>query len=116
MIPFTFAAKTMKSVGIAAMEMVLEVRRQFDKKPHLLDANSSEWTDYGACTAISADAPLKERIPAGILVIFVLLLTSTSSRAYAVSGLLVVSLIPSVQLAILMSNSGCTWDNAKKYI
>merc|ERR1712238_643813 len=41
MIPFAFAAMTMKSVGIAAMEMVMEVQRQFDEKPHLLDANPS---------------------------------------------------------------------------
>ena len=34
----------------------------------------------------------------------------------AVSGLLVGSLIASVQLAISMSNSGGAWDNAKKYI
>merc|ERR1712160_228143 len=37
MIPFAFAAMTMKSVGLAAMEMVNEVQRQFDEKPHLLD-------------------------------------------------------------------------------
>ena len=32
------------------------------------------------------------------------------------SGLLVGSLIASVQLAVSMSNSGGAWDNAKKYI
>merc|ERR1712232_1153047 len=37
MIPFAFAAMTMKSVGLAAMKMVMEVQRQFDEKPHLLD-------------------------------------------------------------------------------
>ena len=31
MIPFAFAAMTMKSVGVAAMEMVMEVQRQFDE-------------------------------------------------------------------------------------
>merc|ERR1712086_222040 len=53
MIPFAFAAMTMKSVGIAAMEMVMEVQRQFDEKPHLLDANPTERPDYDACIAIS---------------------------------------------------------------
>merc|ERR1712115_729094 len=42
MIPFAFAAMTMKSVGLAAMKMVLEVQRQFDEKPHLLDENPTE--------------------------------------------------------------------------
>merc|ERR1712071_278383 len=35
---------------------------------------------------------------------------------YAVSGLLVGSLVASIQLAISMSNSGGAWDNAKKFI
>merc|ERR1712220_20847 len=39
MIPFAFAAMTMRSVGLAAMEMVNEVQRQFDERPYLLDDN-----------------------------------------------------------------------------
>jgi len=116
MIPFAFAALTMKSVGVAAMEMVLEVQRQFDEKPHLLDANPTERPDYDACIAISTNASLKEMIPPGCLVIFTPLLTGIFFGVYAVSGLLVGSLIAAVQLAVSMSNSGGAWDNAKKYI
>jgi len=116
MIPFAFAAMTMKSVGVAAMEMVLEVQRQFDEKPHLLDANPTERPDYDACIAISTNASLKEMVPPGAMVIFTPLLTGIFFGVYAVSGLLVGSLIASVQLAISMSNSGGAWDNAKKYI
>jgi len=116
MIPFAFAAMTMKSVGVAAMQMVMEVQRQFDEKPHLLDANPTERPDYDACIAISTKASLREMIPPGILVIFTPLLTGIFFGVYAVSGLLVGSLIASVQLAISMSNSGGAWDNAKKYI
>lgn len=116
MIPFAFAAMTMKSVGIAAMEMVMEVQRQFDEKPHLLDANPSERPDYDACIGISTKASLKEMIPPGAMVILTPLLTGIFFGVYAVSGLLVGSLIASIQLAISMSNSGGAWDNAKKYI
>mmetsp|Transcript_9565 Transcript_9565/g.14825 ORF Transcript_9565/g.14825 Transcript_9565/m.14825 type:complete len:661 (+) Transcript_9565:863-2845(+) len=116
MIPFAFAAMTMKSVGIAAMEMVMEVQRQFDEKPHLLDANPTERPDYDACIAISTRASLKEMVPPGAMVIFTPLLTGLLFGVYAVSGLLVGSLVASVQLAISMSNSGGAWDNAKKYI
>merc|ERR1712238_388720 len=116
MIPFAFAAMTMKSVGVAAMEMVMEVQRQFDEKPHLLDANPTERPDYDACIAISTKASLKEMIPPGAMVILTPLLTGIFFGVYAVSGLLVGSLIASVQLAISMSNSGGAWDNAKKYI
>lgn len=116
MIPFAFAAMTMKSVGVAAMEMVLEVQRQFDEKPHLLDANPTERPDYDACIAISTKASLKEMVPPGAMVILTPLLTGIFFGVYAVSGLLVGSLVASVQLAISMSNSGGAWDNAKKYI
>jgi H+-translocating diphosphatase len=116
MIPFAFAAMTMKSVGLAAMEMVMEVQRQFDEKPHLLDANPTERPDYDACIAISTKASLKEMIPPGAMVIFTPLLTGLLFGVTAVSGLLVGSLVASVQLAISMSNSGGAWDNAKKYI
>jgi len=116
MIPFAFAAMTMKSVGLAAMEMVLEVQRQFDEKPHLLDANPTERPDYDACIAISTKASLKEMVPPGAMVIFTPLLTGILFGVFAVSGLLVGALIAAIQLAISMSNSGGAWDNAKKYI
>jgi H(+)-translocating pyrophosphatase len=116
MIPFAFAAMTMKSVGEAAMAMVMEVQRQFDEKPHLLDANPTERPDYDACIAISTEASLREMVPPGAMVIFTPLLTGILFGVTAVSGLLVGSLIASVQLAISMSNSGGAWDNAKKYI
>ena len=38
MLPYWFSAMTMKSVGVAAMEMVKEVKRQFDTIPGLLEA------------------------------------------------------------------------------
>merc|ERR1719491_1726481 len=116
MIPFAFAAMTMKSVGTAAMEMVMEVQRQFDEKPHLLDANPTERPDYDACIAISTQASLQEMVAPGALVIFTPLLVGIFFGVKAVSGLLVRSLVASVQLAVSMSNSGGAWDNAKKYI
>ncbi len=116
MIPFAFAAMTMKSVGVAAMEMVTEVQRQFDEKPQLLDANPTERPDYDACIAISTKASLREMVLPGAIVIFTPLLTGIFFGVKAVCGLLVGSLIASIQLAISMSNSGGAWDNAKKYI
>jgi len=116
MIPFAFAAMTMKSVGVAAMEMVFEVQRQFDENPHLLDANPTERPDYDACIAISTKASLREMVPPGAMVILTPLLTGIFFGVFAVSGLLTGSLIASVQLAISMSNSGGAWDNAKKYV
>jgi len=116
MVPYAFAAMTMKSVGLAAMEMVNEVQRQFDERPYLLDENPSERPDYDACIAISTNASLREMIPPGAMVILAPLLSGIFFGVNAVSGLLIGSLISSIQLAVSMSNSGGAWDNAKKYI
>jgi len=54
MLPYWFSAMTMKSVGKAALAMVLEVRDQFKHNVRLLDPNSGAEPDYQACIAISA--------------------------------------------------------------
>merc|ERR1712032_882649 len=58
MIPYWFAALTMKSVGKAANEMVIEVERQFntikdDQGRPLLDENCTAKPDYDRCISIS---------------------------------------------------------------
>lgn len=93
MIPFEFAATTMKSIGLAVMKMVIEIQSQFDEKLHLLDP--MERPDYDACIAISTKASLKEMVPPGSMVIFTPLLTGIFFGVTAVSGLLVGSLVVS---------------------
>merc|ERR1739845_197396 len=92
MVPYAFAAMTMKSVGLAAMEMVNEVQRQFDERPYLLDENPSERPDYDACIAISTNASLREMVPPGAMVILAPLLSGIFFGVNAVSGLLIGSL------------------------
>jgi H+-translocating diphosphatase len=116
MLPYWFSAMTMKSVGEAAMQMVIEVQRQFTEKPHLLDPNSHERPDYDRCVDISTRSALKEMIAPGALVILSPLITGTFFGVYAVYGLLTGALLSGVQLAVSMSNTGGAWDNAKKLI
>merc|ERR1712086_126428 len=59
---------------------------------------------------------LREMVPPATMVILTPLLTGIFFGVNVVSGLLIGSLVSSVQLAISMSNSGGAWDNAKKYI
>jgi len=116
MLPYWFSAMTMKSVGEAAMQMVMEVQRQFKEKPHLLNENATERPDYGKCVDISTRSALREMIAPGALVMLSPLITGTFFGVYAVYGLLTGALLSGVQLAISMSNTGGAWDNAKKYI
>merc|ERR1719195_1046405 len=121
MIPYWFAALTMKSVGKAANEMVIEVERQFntikdEQGRSLLDENCTAKPDYDRCISISTRASLKEMVAPGALVIGSPLVAGTLFGVQAVFGILTGSLVSSVQLAISMSNSGGAWDNCKKYI
>merc|ERR1719379_2497021 len=64
MMPYAFAAWTMKSVGEAANEMVVECNRQF---PGIM--NGSMQPDYQKCIKISTEASLREMIKPGLLVL-----------------------------------------------
>merc|ERR1712072_246046 len=116
MIPYWFSAMTMKSVGEAANEMVMEVKRQFDENPGLLTGEKGAKADHQKCIAISTAASLREMIWPGVLVMSTPLLFGAFLGSAAVAGLLSGAIVSSVQMAISQSNTGGAWDNAKKYV
>merc|ERR1719174_2023794 len=116
MLPYWFSAMTMKSVGLAAFQMVKEVERQFKENPDLLDENSSAKPDHDRCIKISTDASLREMIMPGMLVMLSPILTGIFFGVEAVAGLLSGALVSGVQMAISQSNTGGAWDNAKKFV
>ncbi|MCX5925581.1 MAG: sodium-translocating pyrophosphatase [Candidatus Dependentiae bacterium] len=118
-VPFMVSALTMRAVGDAALEMVLEVRRQFKEIPGLMEGTAEP--DYNRCIAISTRASLKKMILPGIITIMVpfIMRYGFGSKALgikALGGLLVGATVVGVLLALMMANSGGAWDNAKKYI
>jgi H(+)-translocating pyrophosphatase len=114
MLPYWFSAMTMKSVGVAALQMVEEVRRQFAVIPGLQEGTATP--DYGRCIAISTKASLSEMIGPGALVMLSPIVVGSLFGTQALAGLLAGSLVSGVQLAVSMSNTGGAWDNAKKYL
>merc|ERR1719499_1588512 len=110
LLPFAFSAMTMKSVSLAASQMVEECKTQF---PKIL--NNTMKPDYQGCIKISTEASLKEMIAPGMLVILSPLVAGILFGKNCVAGLLCGSLVAGVQLAISMSNSGGAWDNSKKF-
>ena len=113
MIPYAFSALTMKSVGLAAQEMVEEVRRQFND-PDI--KNGIKEPDYKSCIQISTKASIREMILPGLLVLLTPLFFGFIFHPVMVAGLLPGVLVSGVQLAISMSNTGGAWDNCKKLI
>merc|ERR1712166_689242 len=116
MLPYAFTAFTMKSVGVAANEMVKEVARQFRENPALILEGTKERPDYDQCIKISTESSLREMVLPGLLVILSPILTGILFGIEGVCGLLVGGLTSGVQLAISQSNAGGAWDNAKKYV
>ena len=113
-LPFVFGAMTMESVGEAANEMVVEVRRQFREIPGLLEGKARG--DYRRCVDISTAAALNKMIVPGVLAIAFPLLVGFLLGPAALGGMIGGSLAGGVLLALMMANAGGAWDNAKKYI
>lgn len=119
MLPYWFSAMTMKSVGIAALAMVEEVRRQFRAVPTLPNGEkdfSRYRADYSHCVRISTEASLRMMIPPGALVMLTPLVVGFLFGVHALAGVLAGALVSGVQMAISGANTGGAWDNAKKYI
>merc|ERR1719240_64766 len=112
MMPYAFAAWTMKSVGTAANDMLKECLQQF---PMIMGPERMD-PDYERCIKISTEASLREMLAPGALVILSPLVAGLGFGKNACAGLLSGALVSSVQLAISMSNTGGAWDNSKKYI
>ena len=115
MTPFVFAALTMASVGRAAQQMIVEVRRQFAEIPGLREGAPGVKPDSARCVDISTQAALKEMLLPGALAI-VLPLAIGIIDVKALGGFLAGSVVTGFLIAIYMANAGGNWDNAKKYI
>lgn len=113
-IPFLISALTMRSVGEAALKMVLEVRRQFKEIPGLITGEATP--DYERCISISTKAALREMLFPGIITVAAPVIIKYNFGVYALGGFLAGSTIVGVVLSLMMANSGGAWDNAKKYI
>ena len=114
MLPFMFSAFTMNAVGRDANQMIQEVRRQFREDKGIMAGTSKP--DYAKCVSISTQASLKEMVVPALMAVIAPIVVGILLGAAALGGMLAGGLITGVLLAIMMSNAGGAWDNAKKYI
>jgi K(+)-stimulated pyrophosphate-energized sodium pump len=115
-LPFVVAAMTMTSVGKAAQEMVIEIRRQFKEIPGLLEGKEGVKPDSKKCIDISTQAALREMVGPGLVAVIAPVLVGLLLGWDALGGLLAGSLVTGVLMALFMANAGGAWDNAKKAI
>ncbi len=114
MLPFLFAALTMKSVGKAAQEIVHEVRRQFKEIAGIMEGETDP--DYASCVDICTRSAQREMILPALLGIIAPIVVGLILGVNGVIGMLAGATLTGFILAIMMSNAGGAWDNAKKYI
>ncbi len=138
MLPFLFSSMAMNAVGRAAMDMINEVRRQFNTIPELKAAlavmkrNTSDdmntWTaedraifdaadgkaEYAKCVKISTDASIREMILPGLIAVISPVIIGFLGGAEMLGGLIAGVTVSGVLMAIFQSNAGGAWDNAKK--
>ncbi len=138
MLPFVFSAMSMGAVGRAAMDMIQEVRRQFNTIPELKKAlavmkknegkDMDKWSDadrktfeaadgkaeYSKCVEISTAASIREMVLPGLLAVITPVVIGFGGGAEMLGGLLAGVTVCGVLMAIFQSNAGGAWDNAKK--
>ncbi len=128
MLPFFFVSLALKAVGVAAQDMVEEVRRQFREIPGLLEGKAKG--NYAHCVDIATRGALRRMLAPGMLavlspivvgVVFKYIkgfsdLPNAAGGPEAVGGMLAGALATGVMIALFMANAGGAWDNAKKWI
>jgi K(+)-stimulated pyrophosphate-energized sodium pump len=112
MLPFLFSSMAMKAVGLAAMDMIEEVRRQFREIEGLKEGKAKP--DVEKCIKISTDASIRQMIAPGLLAVITPVVVGFGAGPETLGGLLAGVTASGVLLAIFMSNAGGAWDNAKK--
>jgi K(+)-stimulated pyrophosphate-energized sodium pump len=116
MLPFIFASYAMNAVGVAAKEVVQEVRRQFKELPGIMEGTTKP--EYGKCVDLVTQAALREMVKPALIpiVVPVVVAITPGLGAQAIGGMLIGSIVSGVCMGVSMTVGGAAWDNAKKYI
>jgi len=112
--PPLFSALVILGVGKNAFRMIEEIRRQFKEIKGLKEGKAKP--DYARCVDIATVGALKELILPCVLSVIVPLIVGFILGKFALGGLLIGSILSGLVFALMMSNAGGLWDNAKKYI
>ena len=113
-VAFLFSSLAIRAVGRAAAQVVVEVRNQFRDHPGIMDY--SEKPDYGRVVDICTKTSLRELMTPGLLAVLSPVIAGFLLKGEALGAFLAGAILTGQLLAVMLSNSGGAWDNAKKYI
>ena len=111
---FLFSGLAITAVSRAAGRVVFEVREQFRTHPGIMDF--SERPDYSRVVDICTQDSLRQLITPGLLAVLPPIAVGFGLGAGALGCYLAGAIAAGVLMAVLLSNSGGAWDNAKKLV
>jgi K(+)-stimulated pyrophosphate-energized sodium pump len=113
-VAFMFSALAIRAVGRAAAQVVVEVRNQFRDHPGIMAG--TETPDYGRVVDICTRTSLRELLTPGLLAVLTPVIVGFALKAEALGAYLAGVILTGQLLAVMLSNAGGAWDNAKKLI
>jgi K(+)-stimulated pyrophosphate-energized sodium pump len=113
-VAFMFSALAIRAVGRAAARVVIEVRNQFRDHPGIMEG--TETPDYGRVVDICTRDSLRELLTPGLLAVLTPIFVGFALEAEALGAYLAGAILTGQLLAVMLSNAGGAWDNAKKLI
>ena len=113
-VAFLFSSLAIRAVGRAAAKVVIEVRNQFRDHPGIMQG--TEAPDYGRVVDICTRTSLRELMTPGLLAVLAPVLVGFALEAEALGAYLAGAILTGQLLAVMLSNSGGAWDNAKKLV
>ncbi|HET9724953.1 MAG TPA: sodium-translocating pyrophosphatase [Actinomycetota bacterium] len=113
-VAFLFSSLAIRAVGRAAAQVVVEVRNQFRNHPGIM--TYEEKPDYARVVDICTKTSLRELMTPGLLAVLSPIIVGFVFGAEALGAFLAGAILTGQLLAVMLSNSGGAWDNAKKYV
>jgi K(+)-stimulated pyrophosphate-energized sodium pump len=113
-VPFLFASLLIRAVGRAASQVVVEVRNQFREHPGIMEYK--EKPDYARVVDICTKTSLRELLTPGLLAVLSPIAVGFALNAEALGAFLAGAILTGQLLAVMLSNAGGAWDNAKKLV
>src|SRR6266540_3027237 len=113
-VAFLFSSLAIRAVGRAASQVVVEVRNQFRDHPGIMAG--TELPDYARVVDICTKTSLRELMTPGLLAVLSPIIVGFFLKAEALGAFLAGAILTGQLLAVMLSNAGGAWDNAKKLI
>jgi K(+)-stimulated pyrophosphate-energized sodium pump len=113
-VAFLFSSLAIRAVGRAASQVVVEVRNQFHEHPGIM--TFEETPDYARVVDICTRTSLRELMTPGLLAVLSPIIVGFFLEAEALGAFLAGAILTGQLLAVMLSNAGGAWDNAKKLV